>query len=45
MSSIITEKGGIVKSTDIICWAKEDIRNLETAMMIEDFSKQIGLLK
>lgn len=45
MSSIIDKKGGAVKSTAIICWSKEDTRNLHTAMMIEDFSKQIKLLK
>ncbi|NMC57454.1 MAG: flavodoxin family protein [Eubacteriaceae bacterium] len=45
MNDIITEKGGTVKSTAIICWKNKDIRNLQTAMMIEDFSKQITLLK
>lgn len=45
MSDIICVKGGEVKSTAIICWSKKDIRNLQTAMMVEDFSKQINLLK
>lgn len=45
MSSMITAKGGEVKSTAIICWSKEDARNLETTKMIDDFSNHIKLLK